>query len=98
MNTSRVRWVTLALLASLAVYVLSRLEVTNSIEHFIPSEDGAELVELSLELVHRLRSAGTDIVRRIDDHQWMRMEANRDREGWLGRIAQLFRGHQGGAS
>jgi len=46
-----VRWVTVVLLAAVGLYGLSRLEFTNSIKHFIPSENGAELVELSLELV-----------------------------------------------
>ena len=46
-----VRWGTLALVALLGLYIFARLEVTNSIVHFIPTRDDAELVELSLELV-----------------------------------------------
>jgi predicted exporter len=42
---------TLALVAALGCYILLRLEVTNSIVHFIPSRDDAALVELALELV-----------------------------------------------
>ncbi len=51
MTDARVRAITLALLAVLGVYCAWRLELTNSILHFIPSPDEAELVELSLDLV-----------------------------------------------
>ncbi len=51
MSDARVRVLTVALLAALAVTCLSRLELTNSILHFLPSSSDAELVELSLELV-----------------------------------------------
>jgi len=51
MSDAGVRWITVALLAVLSAYCVSRLELTNSITHFIPSKDEAELVELSLELV-----------------------------------------------
>jgi len=51
MSDATVRWITVVVLALLGVYCVSRLELTNSITHFIPSEDQSELVELSLELV-----------------------------------------------
>ena len=51
MSDAGVRGLTLALLAVLGLYCASRLEITNSITHFLPSESEAELVELSLELV-----------------------------------------------
>jgi predicted exporter len=51
MNDRSVRWLTIGLLALLGGYCIARLELTNSITHFIPSQAEAELVELSLELV-----------------------------------------------
>jgi len=51
MNDRRLRGLTVALLALLGSYCFARLELTNSITHFIPSRAEAELVELSLELV-----------------------------------------------
>ena len=52
MSDTRVRGFTLFLLAALGLYCLFRFDLTNSITHFIPSPDDAELVELSLELVN----------------------------------------------
>lgn len=46
-----IRWITLLTFGSLAIYCFARLEMTNSITHFIPNRDQAELVELSLMLV-----------------------------------------------
>ncbi len=51
MSDRGVRWLTLALLALLGGYCIARLELTNSITHFIPSRAEAELIELSLKLV-----------------------------------------------
>jgi predicted exporter len=51
MSEAGVRGLTVALLAALGLYCASRLEFTNSITHFLPSESEAELVELALELV-----------------------------------------------
>jgi predicted exporter len=51
MSDRGVRWLTLVLLAALGFYCVSRLELSNSIAHFIPSKSEAELVKLSLELV-----------------------------------------------
>jgi predicted exporter len=50
-SESRVRGLTLGLLALLAAWCATRLELTNSITHFLPSGGDSELVELSLELV-----------------------------------------------
>jgi predicted exporter len=49
MNDLRVRWITVALLAGVGLYGVSRLEFTNSIKSFIPA--AGELGDLSLELV-----------------------------------------------
>ena len=49
MNESRVRWITIGLLALVGLYGVSRLEFTNSIKSFIPA--AGELGDLSLELV-----------------------------------------------
>jgi predicted exporter len=46
-----VRRLTLALLAALVIYSLSRLDLTWSITYFLPSRDDARLVDLSLELI-----------------------------------------------
>jgi len=51
MSDIAIRWLTLATCALLAIYSLARLELTNSITHFMPSENDIELVELSLQLV-----------------------------------------------
>ena len=51
MSDRGLRWLTIALLALLGGYCIARLELTNSITHFIPSQAEAELVRLSLELV-----------------------------------------------
>jgi predicted exporter len=51
MSDRGVRRLTLVLLVALGLYCLPRLDITNSIAHFIPSRDEAELVKLSLELV-----------------------------------------------
>ena len=61
-----------------------------------PSTASALLRSISHELVHRLRSSSSDILRRIDDHHWMRVRAQEDRKGWLARIASLIRGAAGG--
>jgi predicted exporter len=42
---------TLAVFGLLALYCFTRLEITNSITHFIPKQNEAELVDLSLKLV-----------------------------------------------
>ena len=62
-----------------------------------PSAASALLRAISLELVHRLRNSSREILRRIDDHHWMRVRAQEDRKGWLARIASLVRGAAGGA-
>jgi predicted exporter len=49
MNDARVRGITVVLLVAVGLYGASRLEFTNSIQHFIPAVD--ELGEISLELV-----------------------------------------------
>lgn len=51
MSDIAIRWLTLATCALLAIYSLARLDLTNSITHFMPSENDVELVELSLQLV-----------------------------------------------
>jgi len=51
MSDRHLRWLTVTLLALLSGYAIARLELTNSIAHFIPSRVEAELVELSLELI-----------------------------------------------
>jgi predicted exporter len=51
MSDRSIRFLTLGTIALLAIYSLARLELTNSITHFMPSENDAELVELSLQLV-----------------------------------------------
>lgn len=61
-----------------------------------PGAASALLRALSLELVHRLRTSSHEILRRIDDHRWMRMRAQEDRKGWLARIGSLVRGAAGG--
>ena len=63
-----------------------------------PGAASALLGTLSLELAHRVRRSSTDIIRRIDDHAWMRAEARRDRKGWLERLADLVHGNAGDAS
>jgi predicted exporter len=45
------RWVTIAALVTLGLVCVSRIELTNSIVHFMPSRSEAELVDLSLQLV-----------------------------------------------
>ena len=50
-----------------------------------PAAGSALLSALSVELAARLRRSSTDLLRRIDDHAWMRAEAKRDRKGWLAR-------------
>ena len=50
-SEARVRGVTLLLLAALGLYSASRIELSHSITHFLPSSQESELVELSLELV-----------------------------------------------
>jgi SulP family sulfate permease len=60
-----------------------------------PSTASALLRSISQELVHRLRSSSRDILRRIDDHHWMRVRAQEDKKGWLARIAALVRGGDG---
>ena len=59
-----------------------------------PAAASALLTALSHELVARLRHAADDVVRRIDDHHWMRAEAAADRPRWFQRIAALVRGAQ----
>ena len=51
MSDRSVRWLTATLLLLLGTYCAARLEISNSITHFIPSRAEAELVALSLELV-----------------------------------------------
>ena len=51
MSDSAIRWLTLTSCAVLAVYSLARLELTNSITYFMPSNHDVELVELSLQLM-----------------------------------------------
>ena len=51
MKDASARWITVVLLAGVGLYSVSRLEFTNSIQHFIPSEQEDKLVALSLELV-----------------------------------------------
>ena len=51
MSDRSLRWLSVALVAVLGSYSIARLELTNSITHFIPSRAEAELVALSLELV-----------------------------------------------
>jgi CRP-like cAMP-binding protein len=63
-----------------------------------PGAASALLLALSLELAHRVRGSSTDILKRIDDHAWMRAEARRDRKGWLGRLARLIHGGEGDAA
>ena len=61
-----------------------------------PAAASALLRSISLELVHRLRNSSNEILRKIDDHHWMRVRAQEDRKGWLARIASLVRGGAGG--
>lgn len=61
-----------------------------------PAAASALLRSISLELVHRLRNSASEILRKIDDHHWMRVRAQEDRKGWLARIASLVRGAAGG--
>jgi CRP-like cAMP-binding protein len=61
-----------------------------------PATASALLRSISHELVHRLRNSSRDILRRIDDHHWMRVRAQEDKKGWLARIASLVRGGDGG--
>jgi CRP-like cAMP-binding protein len=63
-----------------------------------PAVASALLGALSLELAARLRRSSTDLLRRIDDHAWMRAEAKRDRTGWLARLAHLVHGAHGDAA
>ena len=63
-----------------------------------PAVGSALLSALSVELAARLRRSSTDLLRRIDDHAWMRAEAKRDRKGWLSRLADLFHGEPGGVA
>ena len=63
-----------------------------------PPVASALLLALSLELARRVRRSSTDIVRRIDDHAWMRAEARRDRTGWVSRLAALVHGSDQGAA
>ena len=63
-----------------------------------PSTASALLRSISQELVHRLRSSSRDILRRIDDHHWMRVRAHQDKRGWLARISALVRGGEGGGA
>lgn len=51
MSDFALRWMTLLACAGFALYGLARLELTNSITHFMPSENDVELVEISLQLV-----------------------------------------------
>lgn len=51
MTDAQIRCLTAGVLALLGLYCAWRLELTNSIAHFIPSRHQAELVELSFELV-----------------------------------------------
>ena len=51
MTDGRIRFVTLVALAVLGAAALARLDLTNSITHFMPTESDAQLVSLSLELV-----------------------------------------------
>jgi predicted exporter len=51
MKDASIRWITIALLAAVSLYSVAHIEFTNSIQHFIPSEQESELVEISLELV-----------------------------------------------
>lgn len=60
-----------------------------------PTAASALLRALSLELVHRLRYSSDAILRRVGDHQWMRVQAEEDRPGWFGRVAALVRGVTG---
>jgi CRP-like cAMP-binding protein len=47
---------------------------------------------LSLDLAHRLRHAGSGLLRRIDERHWMKVEAQRDRPGWMRRLATILIG------
>lgn len=51
MSEARVRISSFAVLAALLVYAGARLDLTNSIVHFLPSREGTELVRLSIEMV-----------------------------------------------
>ena len=63
-----------------------------------PSAASSLLRAISTELVGRLRNSAHDILRRVDDHAWMRLRAREDRGGWLDRIAALVRGTAGSAT
>ena len=63
-----------------------------------PAAASALLLALSAELAQRVRRSSTDILRRIDDHAWMRAEAKRDRRSWLARLSDLVLGTQGDAA
>ena len=92
--------------SGIALATLTALEETQTLD--LTHEDFEELCKenasaasallrsISHELVHRLRNSSGDILRRIDDHHWMRVRAQEDRKGWLDRIAGLIRGVAGG--
>jgi CRP-like cAMP-binding protein len=61
-----------------------------------PATASALLRAISLELVHRLRGSSHEILKRVDDHHWMRVRARQDRRGWLARMARLVGAGAGG--
>ena len=83
MSDVAVRWVTAALFTALALYCIPRLELDNSITHFIPSKSEAELVELSLELVD------SPLARRM----MLSVGGGEARDRVAAELAQALRGH-----
>ena len=57
-----------------------------------PEAASAILRVLSLNLARRLRNSSADLVRRIDDHEWMRAEAEADQPSWFGRLVNIMTG------
>ena len=57
-----------------------------------PKAARAMLAAISGDLVERLRSAGQGLLWRIGEHEWMKIEARKDRESWFRRLATLFVG------
>jgi CRP-like cAMP-binding protein len=60
-----------------------------------PKAASALLECLSLDLVKRLRHASAGLLRRIDEHTWMKMEARKDSKAWLSRLAAMLIGQEG---
>jgi CRP-like cAMP-binding protein len=59
-----------------------------------PKAATALLQCLSQDLAKRMRHASAGLLRRIDEHTWMKLEAKKDRKAWMLRLATVLIGQE----